>query len=111
MIRLSNPVKIWTSPVFNHPVIATGSSYQEYVLNHNLGALADDVRMFEGSATVLRPNCQLPDQQFYFGSQNNFYYGRAYETSETSLTMRVYRIYSVVTPIYFQVEVRGGSHL
>ena len=110
MIRLSSQVQTWTSPVVNHPVIATGSSFQDYVFNHNFGAQADDFRLFEGGGSVLRPNCQMPDQQFYFSSQNNFYYSRPYVSTTTSITMRTFRIYSVVTPLYFQFDVKGGEH-
>ena len=106
MIKIANPLKIWNSSTFTHPA-KSACNYSIYTLNHNLGALADDIRCFQASNFSLAPNAGT---RHYYQSVSNCYGMLPYD-SQTINTARV-RVYNLYGPldIYFQVEVRGGSH-
>ena len=111
MIKLANPLKLWNSQVFQHSQ-QTGCNHVKYVLNHNLGAYADDIRSYLASTQATAPRCLTRSYNYYYQSGALCKGMLHYDSNQTinTASVRMYSIESGTVDIYFQVEVRGGIH-
>jgi len=113
MIRLKSFEKVYTSPNYDFPPRALGSTYEERVIVHNLGVIPDDVRVYFSTTAYggLYPNIESPYADQYLGAGDtgpNINYQECFAMTETTVTLRLYS--STPESYYVKVFAYGGGH-
>lgn len=105
MIRLAGSSNlVWTSPTFLHTV-KSGTSFSQYVLNHNLGKIPDLIKYYSVAADSA-PNVERQD---FYSDGTNFGGSGGVDNDVNTSVVNIYRVRSTNITIYFKVFVLDGD--
>jgi hypothetical protein len=107
MIRLTNSIKEYISPVISHPQ-QTGANSVLYVINHDMGVIPDYTRVY-WHTTSPYDHSQLVDH--YVASSTHYGYEVEGETSITSVSVRIFRLGGATYDVYIKTFSLGGTHV